>query len=455
MDRVSMSTSGGKVLKDTVESLLDLASAGSLECEIYGEEADSFQVEVFGGEVESVDRSKEAGLGVRVVSEGRVGFAWTCDLSQNGLRDVLSEARSNALSGDEVDEDVLAGADDAGFTGDEGKVPPAAYPAEKKIEGALLMEAAAISSDERVRSSEGASYSEVDSVVCVAGTRGFIRTRSSSCCSCSTGAAASTNGEVRSGWSYAQATSPETLDFRRTGREAGERAAMLLGGEPLPTGRYRVVFDAFAFSEVVSLLGDILSAEMVVRGSSVFEGRLEEKVASKAFTLIDDPFLEGGCFNVPFDDEGVPSSRMELISGGVLKGYLHNSYSTRKTGLGKAGNAFRGSFKSVPAPGPSNLFVLPGSASVDELVDSAGKGIYIQDVMGMHTADPISGDFSVGISGYEIQGGKRGRAVCEMTISGNILSLLDGIAAAGNGIRFAGKVGSPPVLVEGLSVSGR
>lgn len=450
-----MSIRGGKVLKDSVERLLDLASDGSTECEIYGEEAESFQVEVFGGEVESVDRSKEAGLGVRVISEGRVGFAWTCDLSADGLKGVLSEARSNALSGDEVDEDVLAGPGDSEIADDEDNGGTAVYPAEKKIEGALVMEEAALSSDDRVRSSEGASYSEVDSVVCIAGTRGFIRTRSSSCCSCSTGAAASSNGEVRSGWSYAQATSPETLDFRRTGREAGERAALLLGGEPLPTGRYGVVFDALAFSEVVSLLGDILSAEMVVRGSSVFEGRLEEKVASKVFTLIDDPFLEGGCFNVPFDDEGVPASRMELISGGVLKGYLHNSYSTRKTGLGQAGNAFRGSFKSAPVPGPSNLFVLPGCASVDELVDSAGKGIYIQDVMGMHTADPISGDFSVGINGYEIQGGNRDRAVCEMTISGNILSLLDGIAATGRDIRFAGKVGSPPVLVEGLSVSGR
>jgi len=435
--------------------VLDLASAGSVECEIYGEETESFQVEAFGGEVESVDRSKEAGLGVRVVSGGRVGFAWTCDLSGEGLAAVLSEAGSNALSGDEVDADVLACGDSKEIPGGEEITSPGEFPAEMKIAGALEMEAAALSSDGRVRSSEGAAYSEETSKVCVAGTRGILRTRSRVCCACSIGAAASAKGEVRSGWSYVQAASPDGLDFRGTGREAGERAAMLLGGEPLPTGRYSVVFDAFAFLEVVSLLGEVLSAEMVVRRSSVFEGRLGEKVASKVFTLIDDPFLSGGCFNAPFDDEGVPSAKRDLISGGVLKGFLHNSYTSRKTGLGEAGNAFRGSFKSVPVPAPTNLFVLPGTETVDELVDSVGKGIYIQDVMGMHTADPISGDFSVGINGFEISGGKRGRAVCEMTISGNILSLLDGITAAGSGIRFAGRAGSPPVLVEGLSVSGR
>ncbi len=99
--------------------------------------------------------------------------------------------------------------------------------------------------------------------------------------------------------------------------------------------------------------------------------------------------------------------------------------------------------------------VMPGLSGTEELVESFGKGIYIQDVMGMHTADPISGDFSVGITGFEVQGGRKERAVCEMTISGNVLSLLDGIAAVGSAMRFAGQAGSPPVLVDGLSVSGR
>ncbi len=396
---------------------------------------------------------------MRVVSGGRVGFAWTCDLTDEGLAAVIAEAESNALSGDEIDADVLA----CGDSGEEAVVEEAVeerrYPceisAEMKIEGALTMEAAALASDRSIRSSEGASYSEATYNVCVAGTRGFIRTRRGGYCACSIGAAAASDGEVRSGWSYAQALLPEMLDFRGAGIEAGARAVGLLGGTSLPTGRYAVVFDSLAFSEIVSLLGEVLSAEMVVKGSSVFRGRLGEKVASGLFTLVDDPGLAGGCFNAPFDDEGVPTTRRELVSGGMLEEFLHNSYSVRKSGQGKAGNAFRSSFKGVPAPGPTNLFVLPGPSGTEELVETLGEGIYIQDVMGMHTADPISGDFSVGITGYEVHGGKKERAVCEMTISGNVLSLLDGIAATGNTMRFAGQAGSPPVLVDGLSVSGR
>jgi len=437
-----------------VEKVLSLASASSIECEIYGEEAESFQVEVFGGEIESVDRSREAGLGLRVVSEGRVGSAWTCDLTGEGLAAVLAEAGSNALSGDETDADILASGEGPELSASEEIRSHDGMSAEMKIEGALAMEAAALESDRRVRSSEGASYTETAYRICVAGTRGFMRTRSGGYCACSIGAAAASGGEVRSGWSYAQATVPELLDFRGTGREAGERSAGLLGGTPLQTGRYTVLFDSLAFSEIVSLLGEILSAEMVVKGSSVFAGRLGERVASATFTLVDDPFLPGGCFNTPFDDEGVPSTRRELVSGGILEGFLHNSYTARKTGHGRAGNAFRGTFKGTPVPGPTNLFVAGGRAGTEELLDTLGSGIYIQDVMGMHTADPVSGDFSVGINGFEVRGGGRERAVCEMTISGNVLSLMDGIVATGSAVRFAGQVGSPPVLVEGLSLSG-
>jgi PmbA protein len=438
-----------------VEKVLSLASDRSIECEIYGERAESFQVEVFGGEIESIDRSREAGLGLRVVSAGRVGSAWTCDLTAGGLAAVLAEAGSNALSGDETDADVLAqgeGLDEPAVkeSGNLDGMNP-----EMKIEGALAMEAAALASDRRVRSSESASYTETAYSICVAGTRGFIRTRRGGYCACSIGAAAASGGEVRSGWSYAQATSPEMLDFQGTGREAGARSAGLLGGTPLQTGRYAVLFDSLAFSEIVSLLGEVLSAEMVVRGSSVFRDRLGERVASGKFTLVDDPFLPGGCFNAPFDDEGVCSAARRLVSEGILASFLHNSYTARKTGQGRAGNAFRGTFKGVPVPGPTNLFVAAGRAGTKELLENLGKGIYIQDVMGMHTADPVSGDFSVGISGFEVRGGEMGRAVCEMTISGNVLSLLGGIVATGNAVRFAGQVGSPAVLVDGLSVSGR
>jgi PmbA protein len=440
-------------ISETVERVLDMAASRVIECEVYGEDVESFQAEVFEGRVESVDRAREAGVGVRAVSGGRAGFAWTCDLSDGGLGSLLEEAAANSLPGDASDEDVLA-------PGSSGDIPPVErrYPSDEppagKISGALEMEQAALGADPRIRGSEGASYSEDTWTVCVGGTRGFLRTRRGGYCSCAIGASARSGTEVRSGWSYAQAPLPGMLDFRAAGEEAGRRAAGLIGGRPLPTGRYAAVFDPLAFTEIVSLLAEILSAEMVVRSSSVFAGRLGERVASPLLSLVDDPFLEGGCFSAPFDDEGVPACRRELISGGVLSDYLHNSYTVRKMGGGRAGSAFRGSFKGIPAPSPTNIFVEPGGTGTDGLVDSVGSGIYIQDVMGMHTADTVSGDFSVGITGHEIRGGRVERPVCEMTISGNVVSLLESIEATGSDVTFAGRTGSPAVLAGGLSVSG-
>jgi PmbA protein len=441
-------------LREKVEKVLDMAADRRIECEVYGEDIESLGAEVFAGRIESVDRARDAGLGVRAVRGGRTGFAWTCDLSDGGLVSLLEEASVNARPGEGSDADVLADAAEGDFPPEErGRLSE--VPTEMKTDGALAMEEAALGADPRIKGSEGASYSEESYTVCVGSTRGFLHTRRGAYCACSIGATAGSGGEVRSGWSYAQAKTPAELDFQTAGMEAGSRAASLLGGVSLPTGRYPVVFDELAFTEIVSLLAEVLSAEMVVRGSTVFAGRLGERIASPVFSLVDDPFFEGACFNAPFDDEGVPALRRELVSGGVLSDYLHNSYTVRKMGSGRAGSAFRGSFKGFPSPAPTNIFAAPGALDTDGLVGSVSSGIYIQDVMGMHTADPVSGDFSVGITGHEIRGGKKERPVCEMTISGNVVSLLEKIEAAGDRVRFAGHTGSPSVLVGGLSVSGR
>ncbi|HSG27514.1 MAG TPA: metallopeptidase TldD-related protein, partial [Candidatus Krumholzibacterium sp.] len=323
-----------------------------------------------------------------------------------------------------------------------------------KIEKVVAMEEIALSFDPSIENTEGAAYAEATGEIFISSTRGFRRRERRGLCSCSLSAVARRGEEVRSGWSYSQAGNIDALDFIRTGKEAARRTVGLLGSRPLVSGRYPVIFDGTAFSEVVYLMEQALSGEMLVKGTTVLAGKEGESVASSHLTLVDDPFLDGGCFNASFDDEGVPRRRYVLIEEGVLKGYLHNSWSARKTGGGLPGNAVRDSYKDLPVPGPSNLFVDPGRRSLDEMIADISSGIYIQNVMGMHTADPISGDFSVGISGLSIEKGDPAAPVSEMTISGNITDLLRGVKEVGGEMVFIGTYGAPPVLIEGLSVSG-
>lgn len=436
--------------------MLQIAAQAGFECEAYGETVERFGVDVHRDAVESVDRSIDAGVGARVALGGRAGFAWTNDLGPGGLRAMVAAAGENARACEPGEVDVLADCAAAPSAPAARRPYPREFPAGAKTDGALAMERAARAFGNGIVNTESAGYSEFTAEVHVAGTRGFRRSERRGMCACSIGAVAARGDDVGTGWFYAQALEPGAIDFVRVGEEAARRAVNLLGAGPLTTGRYPVVFDGMAFAEIAGLLAETLSGEMAERGMSVFARSAGLPVASPLFELVDDPFLEGGCFNSTFDDEGVPRRRRALIEAGVCRGFLHTSRSARKAGpAASAGSAVRGSYRYPPSPGPTNLIVVPAPPGGENPIGALEDGIYILDVMGVHTADPISGDFSFGIRGLRMRGGRPDGAVSEMTISGGVQALLEGIRMLGTELKFAGHCAAPDVLVEGLSLGGR
>ena len=135
--------------------------------------------------------------------------------------------------------------------------------------------------------------------------------------------------------------------------------------------------------------------------------------------------------------------------------FLYNTYTANKDKTASTGNGMRGGFKGLPGVGLTNLYIEPGSSSLQELMASAGRGMYITEVMGMHTANPISGDFSVGATGFWIEKGEKAYPVREITIAGNILDLMKNVAVVGSDIRFSGRIGSPSLLIRELSIGGK
>jgi len=441
-------------LRNIVDLALQLATKAGVECDVYGESRRMLQIQVHGGELESVDDAVDAGIGIRVVDGGRVGFSFTSDLEGQGVEACIDEASRNASNSSPMDADVLADPE-------KGEPPGEAYPAypqdggtEAKVEKAIEMERACLKFDSSVVNTEDAVYSEYTGDVVVAGTRGFFRGERRGYCCCSVSAIARRGDETRSGWFYSQALHPKDIDFAGTGHRAAVLAVSLLGGEKARTKRYAVVVDGAAFTSIISFMERILSAEMVVKGTSVLSGMLGEMVSADGVTLIDDPFMAGGCFNACFDAEGMLTRKNTLIESGVLRGYLSDAYSSRKLGMHPGANAVRESFKARLAPGPTNLYLAPGIRSIDDIVADLDEGIIVRDIMGMHTSDPISGDFSVGFNGHTVRAGVVCGPVCEMTMSGNIIDLLGGIKEVAGDTTFIGPYGSPAVLVEGLSLGG-
>ncbi len=207
-------------------------------------------------------------------------------------------------------------------------------------------------------------------------------------------------------------------------------------------------------AELIEVLVGPLSAEAVQKGKSLFANRLGKMVGAIALKIIDNGLLPNQIGTAPFDDEGTPCQKTILINDGILTNYLQNAYTAKKGNTQSTGNAARGGFKTLPAIGPTNLYIEPGKKSQSEIVKAINKGLLVTRLMGIHTINPISGDFSIGAAGLVIENGKITHPVRGITIAGNIIDMLEAIEEVASDLRFIGNVGAPSLLINHISISG-
>ncbi|MCX7781036.1 MAG: TldD/PmbA family protein, partial [Negativicutes bacterium] len=244
------------------------------------------------------------------------------------------------------------------------------------------------------------------------------------------------------------------LSPAHVGREAAAQALMLLGGRSVRTMKATLVLSPYVATNFLSVLAAAFSADAVQKGKSMLQDRLGQQVASSAVTVIDDGTLLNGIATAPFDGEGVLSARKELISGGKLLGFLHNSLTAARCGTVSTGNGVRNSFKSVTEVGPTNLFICAGDTAPQDIIRAVDNGFYVTAVMGLHMANPISGDFSLGAAGVWIENGELTHAVRGVAIAGNMLDLLGKVKAVGSDLTFFGSKGAPTLRIEEIMISG-
>jgi PmbA protein len=432
-------------------------SSGASDADAWAQESTSRRVRVYDGEVESLSDAGGRGIGVRAFAGSRAGYAYGTDLSEDGVAELGRAAREAAELADEDEYEGLP--ERFGESLLDGLASPRFddWSTERVVELTLAVDRAA-RAREGVTQVESSVYSDAKGSVALANSRGFAATYSATQAWAYASAFAGEGADLMTGLGVGLGRDPDALDAEAIGAEAAERALALAGARQLESRRCPVVLDAFVAASFIGFIGAMLSADAVQRGRSLFAGREGEEVADPVLRLVDDGTDPEGPSSAPFDGEGSPTGRTALIEDGRLLGFLYDTRTGRKADRATTGNATRGSYRTAPSVGTSNLIVHPGEGDLAALVREAGDGLYVTDVAGLHSGvNPVSGTFSVGASGRLIEGGELAAPVREITIASDLVSMLKSVRLVGSEARwvpFGGSVKAAPLLVAEMAVSG-
>jgi PmbA protein len=446
-----------------VSDLLDIATrvAGwardGEEVEAYVARGKSTEVKVFEGGVESLSVAESAGVGIRVVSGSRQGFAYAGSLDGDVVAETLDEARDNA--GFATPDEFL------GLARPDGVIPVdldlwreelAAYPTEQKIDAALELERLVRAGDSRIRQVESSYWGDSASESAVATSTGIVGTSRRTTCYVSAYAIAGGGSDTQTGAGYSVGRSPSDVSLEVAARDAVVRATRLLGARKPASARVTVVLEPRITATLLAILAGTLDGESVLKGRSLFAQRLGESVSVPELTFVDDPTDPEAYGAARIDAEGLACRRNMLIDGGVLQGFLYNTYAGRRAGRSSTGSAVRAGFKSGPGVGARAVSVVPGPSSPAEIMASVGEGLLVQSISGVHSGvNPVSGDFSVGAEGMLFRGGELAEPVREFTIASTIQRMLLDIVAIGNDLeRLPSSAAGITLAIADVSMSG-
>jgi len=443
--------------KERLKAFLEKAKKVSDQAELYLISKQQLKIDVINQKIESIDELEEAGLSVRLITKSRPGFAYTADLDDAAIDDSIEQAARNAAAGSADEWMDLPGAEEQKAKMELVDPDLASVSLIDKKALALDVERFAMTYDKRIKRAEKTSYQEDLLTTVLINSKGVDVEYKKAICGAFTEVIAEENGLMETGSWLTYSTRYNQLDAASIGGEAGARAVAMLGASQEVSGRAPVVLEPYVGSMILSMMSPALSAEYAQKGKSLFISARGKSVASKKVTLVDSGVLQDGLATIPYDDEGVPTMETIIIKDGTFTDFLFNRRSANKAKRGSTGNAIRSSFKVQPEILPTNLFIKPGHRTRDDLIGGISKGFLVTTIMGAHTINPISGDFSIGFSGHYIENGKIARPVRGMTIAGNLVDLLSRIEDVGSDLMFfplAGNIGTPSLLISGLSVSG-
>jgi PmbA protein len=434
-------------------------AADSEQVEAYVARSHSTSVRVYEGQVEALTSGASYGIGIRVIVDGREGFASAGSLDPDVVAETFDEAQANAAFAEPDEWAGLAEPDGVAQPDldlDDGSAVRG-IGEQSKIDTALDLEARVRAADARITSVRTTTWGDGWGEVAIVSTSGIDVESAGGSCSVTTSPLASDGDETQIGYAVDAARRPQDLDIDRVVEEAADRATAMLGATKPPSERVTVVLERPVVAAFLGIVSGMLGGDRVVKGRSPFAERLGEAIATPVLTLIDDATDERSLGADRHDGEGLATRRNPLIVDGVLQGFLHNSYTGRRARAASTGSGVRG-YGSTPVVGAQALQIAPGPDDLDQAAVLAlvGDGFLVQTVSGLHSGvNPVSGDFSVGVAGHRIRGGARAEPHREATIGSTLQRMLLDVVAIGGDLEWlAGGTGAVTLAIADVSLSG-
>jgi PmbA protein len=433
-------------LKSIVQTLLDEAKTqGASAAEAGLSQENGLSVSVRLGEVETIEHHCDQGLGLSVYFGQRKGSASTSDLSLQSIKETVSAACSIARY---TSEDNYAGLPDQAWLANTFPDLEVNHPWPIDVDQAMAMaiecENTARFYDPEISNSEGASVNTHQGIRVLGNSLGFLQGYESTRHSLSCSVLAQRGESMQRDYWYSVARNASQLDeAAAVGKRAAERTLRRLGARRLTTRQAPVLFSAeIATSLLGSLIGAI-SGGNLYRKSSFLLDALDTQIFPEFIHIYEQPHLKNALGSAAYDAEGVATQSRDIVSEGILRGYVLSTYSARKLGMSSTGNA----------GGVHNLTITPGGLDFKGLLGQMHTGLLVTELMGQGV-NMVTGDYSRGAAGFWVEQGEIQYPVEEITIAGNLKDMYRQIQAVGNDVEYRGNVRTGSILLERMSIAG-
>jgi PmbA protein len=423
---------------------------GADEVEVAIADGYEFSVNVRMGQIESLVEAGSRSLGLRVIKDKKTAFASSSDLATETLQTMVKNAIKRAS---------LANVDEfSGLPSLSPKkidIPPlklydpeiAKLDSEKKIALATETERIALS-DKRITNSYGASFETREVKLTLANSNGFLGEYQETLYSLSVGLqAGETDNRAEDFWFSAKRHFHELESPEEVAKKAVERTARQLNPKKIRTQNVPVIFEPLMTSWLLGFLCACVSGTSIYQKTSFLVDKLGERIGNEKVTVLDDGLMPALLGTRPFDSEAVPSQKTLVVDKGILKNYLCNTYAARKLNLISTGNS------AGTGVSPNNFYLIKGETSPEQIISSVDKGLILIKTIG-YGLNPVTGDISRGAFGLWVEKGEIAFPVSEITISGNLGTILNTIEMVGNDLDFRTSLTGPTIKVQEMTVAG-